>query len=42
MEPRWDVQKRCIGGFKEFGDFLGQIDPYGAPSDASAASDATA
>jgi hypothetical protein len=42
MEPRWDVQKRCIGGFKELGDFLGQIDLYGAPSDASAASDATA
>ena len=42
MEPRWDVQERCIGGFKEFGYFLGQIDPHGAPSDASAASDATA
>ena len=42
MEPRWDVQEGCIGVFKEFGYFLGQIDPHGAPSDASAASDATA
>jgi len=42
MQSGWDVQKRGIGGFEEFGNFLGQIDTHGAPSDASAASDASA
>lgn len=42
MEPSRDVQEGCVGGFKEFGYLLGQVDPHGAPSDASTASDATA
>ena len=42
LEFGGDGEQRGIGGFEEFGDFLGQIDSDRAPGDASTATDASA